>query len=137
MPTFVLKDAEVLVNSVDLSDHVGSVRLTYIGELQDVSAMGVTNRVRVAGVTDWSIEINFQQDFDAAEVDATIFPLVGAAAFPITIMADKTAGVSATNPRFEGNTVLETYPILDGAFGDVMTVPVTFQAAGNLTRAVA
>jgi hypothetical protein len=43
--------------------------------------------------------------------------------------------VSATNPKFTGSGILESYPIVSGAVGDVSTTSVTFQGTGDLTRA--
>ena len=137
MSAFVLKDAEVVVNSVDLSDHVLSVTVNYNGEIEDETAMGDFARVRLSGLIDWSVDLTFKQDYAAGEVDATLFTLVGAAAFPITVMADLTAGVGATNPRFEGNVVLETYQPLAGAIGELAKVTASFKSSGDLTRATA
>jgi len=137
MAHFILNDAEVVINTVDLSDHVTSVRVNYAAELSDASAMGDDTRERLAGIKDWSMEVEFKQDFAAGEVDATLFTLVGAAAFTITAMADKSLGVSATNPKFSGSAVLESYPPLDGSFGDLAKVTGVFQSAGTLSRLTA
>lgn len=136
MPAFVLTDAEVVVNSVDLSDGVQAVTVNYSAELQDDTAMGDDTRTMLPGLKTWTMEIQFKQDFDAGKVDATNFSLVGAAEFPITVMSDKTAGVSATNPRFTGNALLETYPILGNTVGELATTSLTYQGTGILTRAI-
>jgi hypothetical protein len=137
MSAFVLKDAEVIVNSIDLSDHVLSVTVNYNGELEDATAMGQFARVRLAGLIDWSVDVTFKQDFATANVDDTLFPLVGAAAFPITVMADLTAGVGVNNPRFEGDVVLETYQPIAGAIGELAKSTTSFKSSGDLTRATA
>lgn len=134
MAKLVLTDAEVVVNSVDLSDHVSSVTLNYSAELQDETAMGDGTRQRLAGLKDWSVEVTFQQDFSSGEVDATLFSLIGAAAFTVTVMANKTAGVGVTNPRYSGSCVLESYPPFSNTIGELATATVTFQAAGTLSR---
>jgi hypothetical protein len=137
MASFVLKDVEVIVNAVDLSDHVLSATINQTVDLVEDTAMGTNGtRSRVAGLLDWSFDVTFKQDFAAANVDATIFPLVGAAAFEVTVMANATAGVSATNPRYTGNVVVATYPPFGGNVGELAQVTVSFQAAGALTRAV-
>lgn len=133
----VLLDAEVVVNSVDLSDHVSSVTLNYTGELQDDTAMGDATRSRLAGLKDWSIEVTFQQDFASGSVDATLFTLIGAAAFTVTVMGDKSDGVGVTNPKFSGSCVLESYPPLGNTVGELAATTVTFQAAGDLSRLTA
>jgi predicted secreted protein len=134
MAELIWNDVEIVVNSVDLSDHTRSASLTYSVEMLDITAMGDGARSRIAGFKEWSIDCEFNQDFAAAKTDATLFPLVGAAEFPITLMPVKTGGVSATNPKYTGNAVLENYPF-GGAVGEVGTVSVTFSGSGTLTRA--
>ncbi len=137
MASFVLKDAEVFINAVELSDRVTAVTLNYEADLQEETAMGDFTRIRLAGLLDWSIDVTFKQDFAASEVDATLFPLIGAAAFTVTVMADKTAGVGATNPKYSGSAVLATYPPFGNAIGELATSTANFQAAGTLSRLVA
>lgn len=134
MAAFVFKDGSLVVNSVDLSDHVRSMTLNYSGDLQEETSMGDDTRKRLSGLKDWSVDVTFKQDFDSGSVDATLFSLIGAASFTVT-MKPTSAAVSATNPSFSGSAVLETYPPLDGAVGDLAEVSATFQAAGDLTRA--
>ena len=134
MATFVYTDASVVVNSVDLSDHVKSCRLNYEAEMLDDTVMGDTTRSNIAGLLNWSIDVEFLQDFASAKVDATLFTLVGAAAFTVTVKPTS-GSVSATNPSFSGSAVLESYPPMSGSVGDLETASATFRSAGTLTRA--
>ena len=134
MATFVYTDASVVVNSVDLSDHVKSCSLNYEAEMLDDTVMGDTTRSNIAGLLNWSIDVEFLQDFAAAKVDATLFSLVGAAAFTVTVKPTS-GSVSATNPSFSGSVVLESYPPMSGSVGDLETASATFRSAGTLTRA--
>lgn len=137
MATLVWTDASVTINSVVLSDHVRSVSLTYEAEMQDESAMGVSTRVNLAGMLVWSVDVEFNQDYATGEVDKTLFTLVGAAAFPVVLLPVATGGVSATNPSFTGQAVLESYGPVGGAIGDMGTASATFRSAGALVRAEA
>lgn len=137
MPAFVLTDAEVIINSIDLSDHVLSATLNYSGDLQEDTSMGDGSRTRLSGLKDWSLEVTFKQDYASGKVDATIFPLIGAAATAISFMPIKTGGVSATNPKFNGNAIPESYTPGGGAVGELAQTSVTFQGSGDLTRDVA
>lgn len=98
--------------------------------------MGDTTRNKLPGLKNWTVDVEFAQDFAAASVDATLFPLVGAAAFPISIKPTS-AAVSATNPNFSGSALLATYSPIGGAVGDVATTTITLEGTGLLTRAVA
>ena len=136
MPAFVLKNAYVLINAVNLSDHVKSVTINYAAEILEKTAMSANSKQRIAGLKDWSVDVELNQDFAAASVDATLFPLVGAAAFAIEIRPD--AGVvSATNPKYTGNALLESYTPITGSVGELATTSITLPGDGDLARAVA
>ena len=135
MGLIVLKNAYVMVNNVDLSDHVKSVTVNYSAESLENTAMGATTKSRQAGLLDWSVEVEFYQDYANAKVDATLFPLVGAAAFAIHVKPEN-AAIAATNPDYTGNVILPEYSPVSGSVGELSTVSVTFEAAGALTRDV-
>lgn len=130
------KNAKVIINSVDLSDHVRQVTINYSAEMLEKTAMGDNGKTRVAGLLDFSVDVEFNQDYASGKVDATLFPLVGAAAFPIAINPTN-AAVSPTNPTFSGNVLLETYPPLGGNVGALLTTTAKFSGDGVLTRATA
>lgn len=134
MAHIILKDADVNIDSNDLSAHVRSVTINYEAEQQDDTNMGDTTRVNLPGLLNWSIDVEFSQDFSA--VDAVLFPLVGAAAFTVTIKP-ASGSVSSSNPSYSGSAVLATYPPLGNAVGDQATAAATFQSAGPLARAIA
>lgn len=130
-------DAEVTVNSVDLSSFVRSVTLDVNNEILDATAMGDTTRVKIAGMKDWSASVEFYQSYYTAEVDATLWPLNdNGTSFTLTVMPNKTAGVSATNPKYTGSVILPTYQPIAGAHNDVLASTVTFESNGDLTRSV-
>lgn len=133
MPEQVADNFFLSVGAVDLSDHVRTLTLTADGETVDITAMGDTWREFLAGLKTWSLEVEFNQDFDAAEVDATLWPLFGTV--PALVMRPDTGVVSATNPEFTGNAVLNSYPPLAGAVGDAHVASVSFTGSGALSRA--
>lgn len=136
MAKFVLKNAFVSLNAVDLSDHVESVNVNFTGDTPESTSMGDDAIRRLPSLKDASLEITFRQDFAAANVDATMFPLLGAAAFAIELRPDAGA-VSATNPKWTGNALLQTYSPIGGTVGDVAAAPVTIVADDVWTRAEA
>ena len=81
MATFVFKNGYVMVNNVDLSDHVRSVSLSYSAADVEDNNMGDSTQQRLAGLKDWSLSVEFSQDYASGKVDATLFDLVGAAPF--------------------------------------------------------
>lgn len=135
MASHVFYNAFISVNGVDLSDHVKSVTLNYGARMEDDAAMSDDTEINLAGIKIWSLSLNFKQDYDAAKVDATLFPLVGAAKFPIILRPD--AGVvAATNPQYTANAVVESYPPMGGAWGDHHQATAELKSAGTLARAV-
>lgn len=127
MADFVLKNAYVMINAVDLSDHVESLTLNYDADMQDNSAMGDTTHSHLPGLLVKSASVNFYQDFASAKVDATIQPLVGAAAFACKFKAVNTT-TSTTNPEYTGNFVIESYPILGNSVGEMAMSQVTLRS---------
>jgi hypothetical protein len=131
MPTEVLKDAFVNINGVDLSDHVKTSKVTYSVELQDASAMGNVAKARKPGLFDAGGEFELYQDYDAAKVDATIFPIVGVQV-PIRVRKSKTDAISATNPEYQWNGIVESYPPLGGGVGEMHMTTITIPASDGV-----
>ncbi len=134
MAKFVLKDAEVIINGVDLSARVNACTLDITPDLPEANTMGTFFKVRLAGLSDWTLSVTFTQDFSSGSVDATLFPLVGADPFTVTVMANLTDGVGVTNPRYSGSAVMGTYQPIQGTIGDTAFVNATFPSSGTLTR---
>jgi hypothetical protein len=137
MATLVFTDAYVYINSVDLSDHVKQVALTYEAEILDSTVMGTDGtRANIPGLKNWSLEVTFLQDYGAGTVDVTLFALVGAPAFPICIRPVKSSLVGTTNPDFEGSAVLASYPPITGNVGALGECAASFKCASALARNV-
>ncbi len=133
MAEVVLTDASVTLGGTDLSDHVRSITLNYSAEPQDITAMGDSTRQRIGGLKDWSVSVEFNQDFASGEVDATVFSSVGST---LTFVGKPASGsVSTTNPSFTGTALLTSYQPINGSIGDVHTTTIELEAAGDLTRA--
>lgn len=139
MATLVYTDATIIVNSVNLSQWCRSLTINYEAEMLDDTTMGTSGtRSNRPGLKNWSMDTEFLQDFAAGAVDATLFPLIGAVPFPIEARPTS-AAASATNPKYTGNAVLETYPPVAGEVGALGTVAATFRSGGGspLARATA
>lgn len=134
MAKFVLKNAKVVVNSIDLSAFVQSVTLNVNPEIQDASTMGTNSRIRLAGLLDWSVDVTFTQNFDSGSVDATLFAIIVAGVpVPITVKPVN-AATSSTNPEYQGTVMLSSYQPVGNAIGETATINASFQSSGDLTR---
>jgi hypothetical protein len=136
MASLALTDAFVSINAKDLSPFVQSVTINYAAEMLDASTMGVGTRVNLGGLKNWSIDIEFVQDFGATPApDIDLFSLVGTT-FTVIVRPVKGTLVGATNPNYTGTGILESYSPIGNSVGDLAMAPVTIQSAGPLTRAV-
>jgi hypothetical protein len=138
MAKFVIKDAVVTVDSVDLSDHASSATVETTKDEVDVTSFTAASyREFQDGFKDANITIDFFQDFAASEVDATLWPLYNnSSTFAVTVKATS-AATSATNPVYSLPVAkLMTYSPIAGGVGDAATTSCVFRNAGTtgLTR---
>lgn len=132
MASFVLTDASVTIAGNDISSDVSAVTINYSAEIQDNTVMGDTARGRIGGLLDWSVEIELVQDFANSALDSILFPLVGT---QVTVAIKPTSSATSTsNPDFNGNAILENYPMLGNTVGELATASISLQGDGALTR---
>lgn len=131
MATFVLTDATITVNAVDLSDHLVSVTVDLGRETQDDTAMGHTARSNSAGLKTPSMTATFLQDFAASEVDATLEGLEDAGTEHDVVVKATSSAVGATNPTYTLTGIITDYNPINGSVGDQQTCDVTWANRGS------
>lgn len=133
MAVIVLTNAYITVNSVVLSDHANSVTLNYEVDAVESTTFGNTGHTFVGGLQNNSCEIAFMQDFAAANVEATVFPLVGT---QTTVVVKPNGGTtSATNPAYTlSSTYLAAHTPVAATVGEMAMTTLTFQG-GTLAKA--
>jgi len=135
MAVQVLTNCYVLINSVDLSDHVESVELDV--DIDDVESTNFGSsgwREYQSGLKKGTIKITFQQDYAPAKVDATVWAAIGTSV-PFELR-DTNAAVSATNPKYTGNLRVNGYPsVVGGKVGELGKTSVTWPTTGTVSRA--
>ena len=139
MAKIVLRDARVEVNGVNISDHVSEVSIETSRDEVDVTAFGATNKEILTGLGDATITCTVFQDFAAASIDATLWPL-SSTTTPFTVKVRPTTGaISATNPEYSMSALMFSYAPIAGSVGEASTTEVEFRNAtqAGLTRAVA
>lgn len=135
MAAFVLRDASIVVNGVDLSNRCTKVELASKRSMEDNTTMGATGMGRLPGLRDEQITATFKQDLAAAEVDQTLTPLYeNGTAFTVVIKATS-AATSTTNPKWTATCYLEDYKPISGSVGSVAETDVTFTIDGVWVRA--
>jgi len=132
MAKFAATDYSVTVGGVNLSTNLNSVELSLEADDLETTAFGNDFRTKISGLKSGSVTLNFMQDFGAASVDATLFPLFGTQA---TVVIKPTSGsVSATNPSYTFLANVVQYSPFASSVGDIATLSVSWPTAGSVVR---
>ena len=135
MAVLVLTNASIMINSVDLSNRSNNVEINYEKDSVEVTAFGDTGHKFTGGLENNSVTIELMQDFAAANVEATVFPLVGTTT--TLVIKPTTSAVSATNPSYTiAGTFLASHTPIGAAIGELAMTSLTF-TGGTMTKAVA
>jgi hypothetical protein len=135
MPKFVATDYKITVNGTNLSTSLNSVELALESDAVETTAFGGTFRENIGGLKSGSVTLQFMQDFGAASVDATLFPLFNTLA---TVVITPTSGtVTATNPSYTALCLVNSYSPFASSVGDLATFSITLPTSGTVTRATA
>lgn len=133
MAVLVLTNCSIKVNTVQLKDLATSVTVNYEIDSVETTAFGDSGHKFTGGLQNNSIEIAFNQDYAAAEVEATVYPLVGTTTTVEIIPVDTTVG--STNPKYTlSNAFLAAHNPVAGAVGELATTTLTF-TGGTLVKA--
>jgi len=137
MAKIVATNVVVKIGGVDLSQYVSNVSLSSSADAIEVTSFSSAGaRERVSGLKDNSVTIDFMQDYAAAAVEATVYPLIGSTAVAFEILPNGTA-VSATNPKYTGSLIVVDWTPVAGAVGELLTASVTWPITGAITKATA
>ena len=131
----VITNANVSIGGVDLSSHITKVTLSTKRDEIETTTFGNTAKRRVAGLADSSVAIDFNQDFAAATVEATLYPLVGSTA-AVVVKPNGTATGTA-NPAYSFSALITEWMPLDATVGELSSASVTFPIDGTITKATA
>ena len=125
MAVFVLTDASVTVNTVDLSAYVTNITFTYEKDAVETTAMGATGHVFTGGLQNLSVALELNQDLAAGKVFDTIWSAVGSGSNTLVV---KSLSTGTPNPTLTvSNAFLPSAPVVNGAVGDLAKTSVTFQ----------
>lgn len=134
MAIYLNNKVGVKVNNVDLSDHVTSVTLNRSFDELEVTAMGDTGHKYVKGLEASSVTIDFLNDTASANVLATLQAAWGTTV-EVKLLNDKAGAVSATNPLYTFNVLVNNTTDINGAVADISTQSVTWNVQGATTVA--
>ena len=133
MAAFMLNNASVTINSVDLSDHVTSITFSEEADQLETTAMGDNNRTMIGCLKSGTIDLEFNQDLAASDVQATIRALLGTVT--AVVVKNDAGATAATNPQWTFNALVTEWPSINGTVGELATASVSWPITGAVTQA--
>lgn len=120
MAKFVYDDAKVELNGVDISNRVKTATLQLEIDAVDSTAMGSNTKSSIAGLKNFSLELELTQDFVDDGIDETLWGLSSeGTVFEFRVRAFKTLAIAAGNPEYRGYGLITSYNPVDGSVGDL------------------
>ena len=136
MAIFVATDFNVSINgSTALASYLTQVELKTSATDITTTAFGSTWVTRVAGLKEGSLTLQFNQDYAASTVDATLWPLLGTNA-TVVIKPSSTA-TSSSNPAYTAVCLVTDLTPISGNIGDLATFSITWPTTSAISRATA
>lgn len=124
--TTYLSNPTVLIGAVDVSDQCSAATLTVGYDSLEATAFGDTGRKYVKGLESVEVTLTLFNSYGAAEVEATLFDVVGDGTTVLTISPAGTTE-SATNPEYTiTNAMMANFTPINATVGELGTVEVTF-----------
>ncbi|MFD8531530.1 hypothetical protein ACFV0L_29330 [Streptosporangium canum] len=138
MPKMVLLASYVSIAGTDLSDRCSKIEVAVEVEEKDVTTFASAGwKESVGGLASGTLALGLKQDYAAAELDATMWPLfLTRTPQTFEVRADN-AIASANNPKWTGTVLIKEWKPLTGGVGDVAEVDVSWPTSGAVVRAVA
>ncbi len=120
-----LSNPVVKINNVDLTGFATAASVVVAFEPQDNTTFGSTVRTSVAGLGAHNASVTLFLTYAAAEVYATLAPLVGT---QTTLIVKPTSAVdSATNPGFTlSSSLLAELPVIQAELGSLNQITINF-----------
>lgn len=142
----------LMVNGVDYSSKVRSVKLSYGREPIETTSGGDGTRVSMPGLKSWRLEVTLKDDYVSSGLDQALFALSDAGtAFSVRVRPVNTA-IGTSNPEWvttnlaanasaAGAMIDGPYDLLSGSVGSLAEKTIAFIPAGGtqtkLTRSTA
>ena len=132
MAVFLNNKVGVKINAVDLSDHVTSITLNYAADELEVTAMGDTAHKFVKGLESGTLTVSFLNDTATSQVLQTLNSAFGTTV-ATKLIQEKGTAVSAANPVYEFDILVNNLTPIIGGVGDIGTQDITFTLNSKVT----
>jgi hypothetical protein len=128
-----LNAGSVKIGAVDITDHVTSATLTQSADELEITALGDSSRKYVAGLQTGTLDLEFLNDFAAANVCATL-----QTAIYTTVTAKLVPGpgttISATNPLYTVSILINNLTPIAGAAGEMSSSSLSFTCNSTIVQ---
>jgi hypothetical protein len=128
-----LNAASVKIGAIDITDHVTSATLTQSSDELEITALGDSARKYVSGLQTGTLDLEFLNDFAAANVCATL-----QTAIYTTVVAKLVPGpgttISATNPLYTVSILINNLTPIAGAAGDMSSSSLSFTCNSTIVQ---
>lgn len=132
MAKFVLKKPVITVDGTNFTKRISQVTIDLPDDEVDMTTFGSEFKQTEMGLRDGSIALNFFQDFAAASVDATLWPIKKTSKKFIVKVQPEEGEPSATNPCFVMGGKLFNYSPLSGSAGQASNTEPTIKNTTDL-----
>ncbi len=134
MAVFLNNTVGLKINAIDLSDHVTSVTLNRAADELEISAMGDSAHKFVKGLESATLTVSFLNDTATSNVLQTLNTTFGTTV-AVKMVQQKVPAVSATNPLYTFDILVNNLTPINGAVGDIGTQDITFTVNSAVTVA--
>jgi hypothetical protein len=134
MAVFLNNTVGLKINAIDLSDHVTSVTLNRVADELEVSAMGDSAHKFVKGLESGTLTVSFLNDTATSNVLQTLNAAFGTTV-AVKMVQAKVPAVSATNPLYTFDILVNNLTPIAGATGDIGVQDITFTINSVVTVA--
>ena len=127
---YVIKNPVCTINGVDLSNRFKSATVSSEKDVLDATTFGASSKQKALGLGDGTISFEGLQDFAAAMVDATLWPIHANDTEVVITVKPNNAAVAVNNPLYTMTGVLPSYTPISGGVGELSEVSAEFQNTG-------
>jgi hypothetical protein len=133
MAIYLNNGVSVVLNSVDLSDHVTAVTINQSFDELEVTAMGDSSHKFTKGLEASTVTLDFLNDTASASVNQTLKAAYGTTV--ALVVKQTSAATSATNPSFTTTVLINNLTQVNGAVGDISSQSLTLTCNSVITVA--
>lgn len=142
MAVQIIKNPVIILNGGTVSSSATQCSISV--EWDDVETTSFDSatagwRTRIQGLGSGTFDVEWNQDYAAGGIDATVWALATATAgtSSVEVRPASTAAAGSSNPKYTFSVVLTGWNPIDSAVGDLATVSTSWPITGVVTRATA